>query len=68
MFADGLPLIDAFALVEKHTLLHDPQVLPHIANMLAFTKKTKSPEDLIHLSNLVKQTKPSVAQSKRPRQ
>ena len=42
----------------KYELLDDPQVIPHLASMLATIKDTKTPEDIVHLSNLAKQTQP----------
>jgi hypothetical protein len=54
----GNPGSNFASVVEKYTAIDDPQVIPHVANMLAAIEKTKSPEDIVHLSNLVKQTEP----------
>jgi hypothetical protein len=45
-------------LIEKYVVIEDPQVIPHLANMLASLDKTSAPGDIVHLSNLVKQTEP----------
>lgn len=56
------------SVVQKYTTLEDPQVIPHLANMLASLGKTKNPEDIVHLSNLVKQTEPRPHQNRQHRQ
>jgi hypothetical protein len=53
-----LQSINLPALVQQFIMLEDPQVLPHLSNVLALIQKTKAPEDIMHLSNLVKQTEP----------
>lgn len=54
--------------VQRYTTLEDPQVIPHVANVLASLGKTKNPEDIVHLSNLVKQTEPRPHQNRQKRQ
>lgn len=55
-------------IVQRYTVIEDPQVIPHVANMLASLGKTKNPEDIVHLSNLVKQTEPRPHQNRQNRQ
>ena len=47
------------AQVQLHNLLKDPSVLPHLASLLSNIDKAKSPSDLVHLSNIIKQTQPN---------
>jgi len=49
-------------MADLNYLLDDPTVLPHLANMLAAVNSTKTPGDVIHLSNIVKQTHPNLHQ------
>jgi hypothetical protein len=56
------------AIVQRYTAIEDPQVIPHVANLLASLGKTKNPEDIVHLSNLVKQTEPRPHQNRQHRQ
>lgn len=58
LFTQGLSGVVS-NVAEEYTLLKDHQVLPHLAKMLAKIKQTSTPEDSVHLSNLVKQTDPS---------
>lgn len=58
MFGLGTILPDLISAIEKYTAVDDPQVMPHLSNILATLPKTKYPEDIVHLSNLVKQTQP----------
>ena len=45
--------------IEEQNTLRDPQVLPHVGDILAQTYKVRKIDDINHVSNLVKQSKPT---------
>ena len=47
------------AQIQLQNLIKDPSVLPHLSSILSNIDKAKSPNDLIHLSNIIKQTQPN---------
>ena len=42
--------------IEKHFTLKDNNVVPHVANVLGSIEQAKTPSDIVHVSNMVKQT------------
>ena len=42
--------------IERENAIDDPMVVPHVASMLAASKHTQHKADILHLSNIVKQT------------
>ena len=42
--------------IEQSIAIKDPEVIPHMANLLASIDRAKDIGDIVHISNLVKQT------------
>jgi hypothetical protein len=53
--------------IEKTVVIDDPLVLPHLADMLALIEQNKTQGDIVHVSNLIKQTRPKPELVKGPR-
>lgn len=51
-------------MTDLHHIVADDKVIPHLANILATVNNTPNAADIIHLSNLVKQTYPKIQSKK----
>jgi hypothetical protein len=58
----GLPLSgnDLAKVIDQRSIIKDPKVVPHIANILSYVSKNKTEGGVQHISNIAKQTQPII--------
>jgi len=56
MLSSEVPINNLSSYIDKNTLINDPLLIPHLTNILNNINNNKVNSDIIHISNVVKQT------------
>jgi hypothetical protein len=51
---------DLAKVINGSKIIKDPKLVPHVANILSYVSKNKTEGDIQHLSNIAKQTQPTI--------